>query len=235
MNSFEPNNPLELKKWTKQVLSDEVAKQLCKISEDSFPPEEREPCQTLIKAIQEGKGILYTASVKNTIRGFTKLTPLKKTNVFLMEYLAVDISSRNQGIGGKILQFIKKDLRTGNAAGLILEVEPPDETSGEEKEIRQRRIWFYQCNGGQIVLDRGAYRMPNLACDGSLPMHLMWLPINAGGRPPANLSLSELFTLIFTETYGGTKNDALLHTIISELPYPNAPIELGKCQNSQHP
>ena len=226
MNPIDPNNSLQLKKWPKQILNDEVVKQLCKISEDSFPPEEREPCQTLIKTIQEGKGILYTASVKNIIRGFTKLTPLKESQLFLMEYLAVDRSSRNQGIGGKILEFIKEDLGTSNAVGIILEVEPPDETSGEEKEIRQRRIWFYRRNGAQMVMDRGAYQMPNLANDGSIPMHLMWLPIHAGDRPQANLSLSGLFSLIFAETYGGTKNDALLHAIIHELHDPNMPIEL---------
>ena len=230
MSSLEANNPLEIKKRTNQVLSDEAAKQICRIAEESFPPEEREPCQTLIKGIQNGRSILYTASAKNTIRGFTKLTPLKKTNIYLMEYLAVETRSRNQGIGGKILQFIKKDLKTVKGLGLILEVEPPEVSSGEEREIRQRRVRFYQRNGAQMVLDGGTYRMPNLAGEGSLPMHLMWLPIKEGVKLPTNLTLSELFSLIFTETYGGIKNEALLRAIISELPNSNAPIELGESQ-----
>ena len=231
MNPLEANKPLEIKKWMDHVLSDEAAKQICRIAEESFPPEEREPCQTLIKTIQEGRSILYMASFKkNMIRGFTKLTQLKKTNIYLMEYLAVETHCRNQGIGGKILQFIKKDLGAGKALGLILEVEPPEKTSNGEKEIRQRRIRFYPRNGAQMVLDGGTYRMPNLAGEGSLPMHLMWLPIKEGGRPPTKLTLSELFTLIFSETYGGEPNETLLHAIIKELPNPDAPIELEERQ-----
>ncbi len=230
MNPLEANKLLEIKKWTKSVLSDEAAKQICRIAEESFPPEEREPCQTFLKTIQDGRSILYTASDKNTNRGFTKLTPLKNTNIYLMEYLAVETRSRNQGIGGKILQFIKKDLKAVKGLGLILEVEPPEMPGGEEREIRQRRIRFYQRNGAQMVLDGGTYRMPNLTGEGSLPMRLMWLPIKEGGGPPTKLTLSELFTLIFTETYGGEPNEGLLHAIIKALPNPDASIELGQSQ-----
>ena len=230
MNILEANPLLEIKKWTDQILSEEDAKQICRIAEESFPPEEREPCQSLIKTIQEARSILYTASVKNSIRGFTKLTPLKKTNIYLMEYLAVETRSRNQGIGRKILHFIKNDLKAVKGLGLILEVETPEVSGSEEREFRQRRIRFYQRNGALMVLDGGTYRMPNLTGEGSLPMRLMWLPINAGSKPPSNFTLVELFTLIFTETYGGIKNEALLRAIISELPNPDAPIELGESQ-----
>jgi len=230
MNTLEQGSPLEIKKWTKQVLGAEVVKQICQIAETSFPPEEREPCQTLIKTIQDGRSILYTASINNLVLGFTKLTPLAKSDLYLMEYLAVDVKSRNQGICRKILQFIRKDLKKMKARGLILEVEQPNESNGEERGIRQRRIQFYQRNGAQMVLDGNTYRMPNLAGEGSLPMHLMWLPIEKGARPPWNLTLPGLIALIFTETYEGEKNETLLRSILERLPDPNAPIELGESQ-----
>jgi hypothetical protein len=230
MNCLEAYQPLEIKRWTGEVPGDEVIQQLCRISEESFPPEEREPCQALIKTIRDGRSILYTASTKNSIRGFTKLTPLKKTKIYLMEYLAVETRSRNRGIGKEILQFIKKDLKAVKGLGLILEVEPPEVDGGEEREIRLRRIRFYQRNGALIVHDGGAYRMPNLAGEGSLPMHLMWLPISAEGKPPIGWSISDLFTLIFTEMYAGENNKILLHSIIEGLPDPHAPIELGVIQ-----
>jgi GNAT superfamily N-acetyltransferase len=228
MKSTDSDKIIEIKSLRSPVLSNDAAMQICRIAEESFPPEEREPCQTLIRSIQEGRGILYTASVRNIIRGFTKLTPLRKTGIYLMEYLAVEKSSRNQGIGGKILQFIKKDLSATKDTGFILEVELPEEVTGAEKAIRQRRIQFYHFNGARMVLDGGAYRMPNLSGEGSLPMQLMWLPIKEGGSLPAALTLSQLFTLIFTETYPGKENKPLLNTIISEIPDPNAPIKLGK-------
>jgi GNAT superfamily N-acetyltransferase len=226
MNSLEPENNIEIKSWRNPVLSDEAAMQICRIAEESFPPEEREPCHVLIKSIQEGKSILYTASKNNVIKGFTKLTPLGKTRVYLMEYLAVDKGSRNLGIGGKILRFIKKDLSASDDAGLILEVERPDEATGAEKEIRQRRIRFYLRNGAKMVLDGGAYRMPNLSGEGSLPMHLMWLPMEEGRGFPTPLSLSQLFILIFTKTYPGKENQALLNTIINKIPDRDARIKL---------
>ena len=230
MNSLKTDKIIEIKGWRNPVLSEDAKIQICRIAEESFPPEEREPCDVLIKSIQEGKGILYTASAGNIIRGFTKLTPLGKTGIYLMEYLAVDKSSRNLGIGGKILQFIKKDLDATKDAGIILEVEPPDEATGNEKEIRQRRIRFYLQNGALLVLDGGTYRMPNLAGEGSLPMHLIWLPIKEGRRIPEALTLVQLFTLIFTETYPGTESKTLLNTIINAIPDRNAPIELEENQ-----
>jgi GNAT superfamily N-acetyltransferase len=226
MNSLESDTNIEIKCWRNPVLSDEAAMQICRIAEESFPPEERDPCQVLIRSIQKGRCILYTASEKNKIIGFTTLTPLRETGIYLMEYLAVDKNSRNQGIGRKILQFIKKDLSGTKDAGLILEVEPPDEVTGAEREIRLRRIRFYLRNGARMVLDGGAYRMPNLAGEGSLPMHLMWLPIKEGRRFPAALNPLQLFTMIFTETYPGKENEGLLNTIISKIPAKDAQIEL---------
>jgi GNAT superfamily N-acetyltransferase len=224
MNSLESDKNIEIKGWRNPVLSDEAAMQICRIAEESFPPEERDPCQVLIRSIQKGRSILYTASEKNIIIGFTTLTPLRETGIYLMEYLAVDKSSRNRGIGGKILQFIKKDLNAPTDTGLILEVERPDEVTGAEREIRQRRIGFYLRNGARMVLDGGVYRMPNLCGDGSLLMHLMWMPMEEGRRLPADLTLHQLISLIFTETY--PENEVLLNTIISEIPDRNAQIEL---------
>jgi GNAT superfamily N-acetyltransferase len=226
MNSLESDKIIEIKSWRNPVLSDEAAMQICRIAEESFPPEERDPCQVLIRSIQKGKSILYTAVVKNEIIGFTTLRPLRETGIYLMEYLAVDKNSRNLGIGRKILQFIKKDLSGTRDAGLILEVEPPEEVSGAERDIRLRRIGFYLRNGARMVRDGGVYRMPNLCGEGSLPMHLMWLPIKEGRKLPAALNLIQLFILIFTETYPGKENEVLLKTIISEIPDRDAQIEL---------
>jgi GNAT superfamily N-acetyltransferase len=232
MNSQESDKNIEIKGWRNPVLSDEAAMQICRIAEESFPPEERDPCPVLIRSIQKGRSILYTASEKNNIIGFTTLTPLRETGIYLMEYLAVDKSSRNRGIGGKILQFIKKDLNAPTDTGLILEVERPDEVTGAEREIRQRRIGFYLRNGARMVRDGGVYRMPNLCGDGSLPMHLMWMPMEEGRRLPADLTLLQLISLIFTETY--PENEVLLNTIISEIPDEDAQIKLEECQEGNH-
>ena len=111
-----------------------------------------------------------------------------------------------------------------------MEVESTELSDGEERELRQRRIRFYRRNGAVMVLDGGAYRMPNLAGEGSLPMCLMWLPILNGVEMPTDLTLAGLYTLIFSETYSGEKNKPLLHAIIKAIPDPDSPIKLEESQ-----
>jgi hypothetical protein len=146
----------------------------------------------------------------------------------LMEYLAVDEKIRNQGLGSQILKFVRNDLSSQPDAGILLEVEPPLAVSGKEQELRQRRIHFYQRHGAALIMDDGAYRMPNLAGGGSLWMHLMWLPVKEHFQPPVSLSLGGLIKMIYQETYPGDEFRNLLNEILQKIPSPDAPIVLGK-------
>jgi len=226
MNISETIKGIVFEKWSGAPLPQALVSQVWTIAEDSFPPEEREPCQDFLQPIENGRSILYLACLGDKVAGFTKLTRLGQSLIYLMEYLAVNEKFRNRGIGSQILHFIREDLQHQLTAGILLEVEPPPSAAGSHRQLRERRIRFYQRHGAARILDHDAYRMPSTIDEGSLWMHLMWLPVCAGCLPPANLSLKGLLNLLFQEAYPGDKNHQLLNWILNQIPNSVQPIEL---------
>jgi len=77
-----------------------------------------------------------------------------------MEYLAVDRHFRNYGVGSILLDFVRQELQAQPNAGIILEVEPPSTAKGTERQLRVRRIRFYQRHGAALILDQNAIACP---------------------------------------------------------------------------
>ena len=217
MNISETIKGIVFEKWSGAPLPQALVSQVWTIAEDSFPPEEREPCKDFLQPIENGRSILYLACLGDKVAGFTKLTRLGQSLIYLMEYLAVNEKFRNRGIGSQILHFIREDLQHQPTAGILLEVEPPPSAAGSHRQLRDRRIRFYQRHGAARILDHDAYRMPSTIDEGSLWMHLMWLPVRDGCLPPAHLSLEGLFKLIFLEIYPGPQNKQLLGKILHDI------------------
>jgi ribosomal protein S18 acetylase RimI-like enzyme len=226
MNADEKYPGYHYEKWSGSPLPQVLITQVWAIAEDSFPPEEREPCWAFLESIEDGRSTLYIARQEEIVVGFTKLTRLGQFPIYLMEYLAVARQSRNQRIGSQIIAYLRKDLQGQPEAGMLLEVEPPQMAEGPERQLRERRIRFYQRHGAARILDHDAYRMPSTIDESSLWMHLMWLPVREGRPLPANLSLKGLLHLIFQEAYPGDKNHQLLNWIISQIPSSDQPIQL---------
>lgn len=228
MQINENTGGIQFEKWSGRHLPDSLITAIWAIAEDSFPPEEREPCQVFLQSIENGKSTLYVALRQKEVFGFTKLTRLGTSAIYLMEYLAVQRRMRNRGAGSAILVYVCADLSQVQQAAILLEVEPPGAVKGEESRLRERRIQFYRRHGASLILDQDAYRMPNLVADGSLWMHLMWLPVEKESLPPDNLSLSGLFQLIYRETYPGEKNGQVLAHMLRQIHPPDTKIILEK-------
>lgn len=226
MNSENDINKIQFEKWSGAPLPQELVIQVWAIAEDSFPPEEREPCQAFLEPIENGRSTLYIVGQQEKVVGFTKLTHLDQSPIYFMEYLAVARQYRNQSIGSQIIAYLRKDLQGQPDAGMLLEVEPPLAAEGPQRQLRERRIRFYQRHGAARILDHDAYRMPSTIDAGSLWMYLMWLPTREGGLPPANLSLRDLINLLFREAYSGEQNRQLLNWILNQIPNSDQPIEL---------
>lgn len=226
MNAKNDINGIQFEKWSGASVPQELVKQVWTIAEDSFPPEEREPCLAFLEPIENGRSTLYIARQEEKMVGFTKLTHLGRSAIYFMEYLAVDRKFRNRSIGSTIIAFLRQDLQGQPNAGMLLEVEPPQMAEGQERQLRERRIRFYQRHGAARILDHDAYRMPSTIDEGSLWMHLMWLPFRAGDLPPANLSLKGLLNLLFQESYPGDKNHQLLNWVLNQIPNSDQPIQL---------
>lgn len=226
MNADETFSVIRFEKWSGTPLPQELVKQVWTIAEDSFPPEEREPCLAFLEPIENGRSTLYIARQEQKALAFTKLTRLGQFPVYFMEYLAVDRQSRNRGIGSQIIAFLRQDLQDQSHAGMLLEVEPPQSAQGSDRQLRERRIRFYHRLGAARIEDHNAYRMPSAIDGSSLWMQLMWLPVHAGCLPPASLSLQGLLQLIFQEAYPGERNRELLNRILGQIPAPDQSIQL---------
>ena len=73
--------------------------------------------------------------------------------MLLLDYFAVCADVRGQGYGSQALALLKE--ACGEWEGLIFEVEDDDSTdAAEEKEIRRRRISFYERNHVQMTAER---------------------------------------------------------------------------------
>jgi GNAT superfamily N-acetyltransferase len=105
----------------------------------AFPPEVRREYNELIKQIYFENCVVNLIYVNQKIAGFIILWSFNEF-VFI-EHFAIESGLRGQGIGEKVLEWIRKNF---NKTG-ILETEPPLD------EISSRRVNFYLRNGFYLL------------------------------------------------------------------------------------
>ncbi|RMF31066.1 MAG: N-acetyltransferase, partial [Chloroflexi bacterium] len=136
----------------------------------------------------------------------------------LLEYMAIAAGFRGRGIGSALLRHILDTLRlTEHISGLILEVEPKEQGTQEEKALRKRRIQFYRKNGAHLVECAPRYRMPNLAGYGDVEMRLMWLPLREKDITLSGRKLRDCIIKIYRYCYSRSSDDPLLQTVLKDL------------------
>jgi GNAT superfamily N-acetyltransferase len=178
-------------------------RQFCEIYEASFHAGERDETAVLLDRVLSGKRECYLAVAGEQVLGLAVVLPLAGYPVAFLEYLAVAPGARNAGIGSRILACLRPGLTQimeSGVDGIIFEVDQPEgaEDSGE-RELRRRRIAFYQRNGAAVVDGARDYRAP--VDDGTLAYLLMWLPVASGAPQPAGSYLKGCVTAIFTQSY----------------------------------
>jgi ribosomal protein S18 acetylase RimI-like enzyme len=184
----------------------------------SFPATERLEFADILESIGNGERSLHTACDGETVVGFAVTMPLIRAHVLLLEYLAVREDARNQGVGSTLLQDILETLRcTNGGQGILFEVEPPEDEIGPKTEMRKRRIEFYRRIGAEVVDDGGAYRMPDLSGEGSMPMRLMWLPRDPACKAAVEQHLGLCIAEIYRVSYRRQVDDPLLQSILQDL------------------
>ena len=109
-----------------------------------FPKAELKPLEVILKAIDnniyEPLGLFDDSSIV----GYTFL--VKLGNDYLVDYLAVNSDSRNNGAGSEMVQLLADYLK--DAENVIIEIEDPDHaTDAASKDIQTRRMNFYFRNG----------------------------------------------------------------------------------------
>lgn len=187
--------------------------QLRAIYLDSFPPHERADFSYLLNSIAQNQRWCFSAMQDDEMLGLAIIVPHVASDIHLLEYLAVSKQVRGRGIGGQLLDNVIATLRLQSALGLLIEVEPDDEGTDEERQWRARRIRFYQRHGAHIVEDAANYHVPLADRDGTMRMQLLWLPLAASARVPTDARLSECIVNIYTQSYGLSRE----HPLIREL------------------
>jgi GNAT superfamily N-acetyltransferase len=146
-------------------------KKIYKMIKHDFVPGEYAPYGILYHQLQDGILKGYILLEGDCEVAYSICTEVQTNDYILLSFLAVYEGMRGRGIGTGFLEKLSAMYSDKN--GIIVEVEKPEnaKTNGE-KDIRQKRIHFYQKAGFSLLSDI-EYTIWDM------PMHLMTLPLKA--------------------------------------------------------
>lgn len=108
-----------------------------------FPPEELKPFAAMQTLYEAGAYHPMGAWEGEDMVGYALLWESPGTGYLLLDYLGVEASRRNAGLGGEILRLLQGAFR--DRKGILVESEAPE---GDGRDaLRQRRMGFYRRNG----------------------------------------------------------------------------------------
>ncbi|MBB6637273.1 GNAT family N-acetyltransferase [Cohnella thailandensis] len=111
---------------------------------EAFPDVKgRKPDRIIEGMFGEGQGLLHALIDEESggVQAIAFAAVLSGAKVLLIDYLAVRIASRGQGLGRKLVEEIKREAARRHLDGLLIEVE------AEETEENRARIRFWQACG----------------------------------------------------------------------------------------
>jgi GNAT superfamily N-acetyltransferase len=198
----------------------DIARQAFALYEASFPPAERVPVEAMQRSIERWNHTrpengsmphFWIAIRDEQVLGLSSWCYFCKSRLGFLYYLAVDPATRGQGLGAWLLQKTLEHLPADATAcagapprGLIWEVErPADAAAPAERDLRQRRINFYQ-RSGSLLLPQLDFLAPPLAPGlQEVPYHVMFLPsASFDGDTASRAFLIDILETILLEGYG---------------------------------
>ncbi len=109
-----------------------------------FPKNELKELALIKETYKKEKYTCFVMEEKKEIRAYACFT-WSKESVQILDYLAVVGSVRGKGYGGQLLTWVKENEKIKE---IIIESEDPDFAADDiEKEIRYKRLSFYEKNG----------------------------------------------------------------------------------------
>jgi GNAT superfamily N-acetyltransferase len=113
-----------------------------------FPRSERKPFSRIRSAMQKGEYSCYGAWTGDELAGYAFLAyyRLGESRIGLLDYFAVLSDRRGQGLGSEILRRLSPD-RLSLSCILIETEKIMAGLDDEEREIRKRRVCFYERAG----------------------------------------------------------------------------------------
>lgn len=176
--------------------------------EQTFPSQERIPISWIREAIQSQKTQLWVGYYQQEFALMSILYLLPSSNFILLTYLATVPHLRNIKIGSQFLKYLI-DLEKRESKSLILEVEHPD--FGENRELKQRRVQFYQRLGAKILQDI-IYILP--ALDGTKTTEMILMLISdTNSEKLEKTVVKQLIRELYIEVYHRHSDDPIFNWI----------------------
>ena len=210
---------LDLEFRTTRFLGKDEQARFIDIYENSFPPEQRDDSEGLLRSIVSGKRICEVVYGAGELLGLAVLFRLSIRDIWFLEYFAVRSDYRGKGIGSQFLANLIERVRIQEPStpGMVFEVEAPDGVIDDEQRSRERRIEFYERNGAALIDCAFGYEAPNLAGEGSVRYHLMWMPTGVEVKRLQGQLLRGCVKAILTESYGLEAEDRLVVEVLERL------------------
>jgi len=201
------NFPIKIKKLS--TSDSQFFEQVKTIYLNSFPASERQEPSVFTDRFLSGESIFFVIlSKENQVLAMCSLFDLHTHDFVLLDYLAVEESNRDKGLGAILFQAIK-EWAFKNFKKIIIEVENP--LYGEDRLDKERRISFYERQGAQL-LTGVRYLLPPLDGKTIEEMNLM-IVAKIKDEKFSNKIVFELIEQIYQRVYRRSKNDALLTEI----------------------
>jgi len=133
---------------------EEIKKLYRECMQRDFPANELRPFSMIKNLVKKGQYAVYGAYNAESLTGYFCVLLSEKSNVILLDYLAVQYGMRGCGVGSSLLNSligtIKRDYP--EAELIAIECEAPQKTKNlQEMTTRKRRISFYQKNGAVLT------------------------------------------------------------------------------------
>lgn len=110
---------------------------------EDFPPSELRPWHSMETLTQQGNYLCFGYKEGDRVLAYAAFA--RSPEAALLDYYAVDASLRGQGVGQRFLVGLKDLSHQFGAPFVLIEVESVETgKTPEEKELRQRRIRFYE-------------------------------------------------------------------------------------------
>ena len=202
-----PTNPSIEFKLIQNLDHPDVEKALA-LYEQTFPSQERIQLSELKLYIQSQASQLWVGYYQQEFALMSILYPLPSHDFILLAYLATVPQLRNIKIGSQFLNYLI-DLVHQAAKTLVVEVEHPD--FGDNSELRQRRIKFYQRLGAK-TLKNLIYFLPALDGTKTTEMILMIISNHPLEKLP-KMVVQQLIRELYTEFYHCLPTDPIFDYI----------------------
>ena len=200
------NSPVEFKLI--QNLDHPDVEKAIALYEQTFPSPERIKLSDLKSDIQSQTAQLWIGYYQQEFALMSILYSLPSQDFILLAYLATVPQLRNIKIGSQFLNYLI-DLVHQMSKTLVLEVEHPD--FGDNSELKQRRIKFYQRLGAKILKNL-IYLLPALDGTKTTEMLLMVIPNHPLEKLPKTL-VQQLIRELYTEFYHRPLTDPIFDRI----------------------